>query len=292
MELIKKIAQHSGSLYAVAYSKKLNLIFTGGADKIIASWDPENFENNPFSIKTNSAILNLNIIDENHLFVGLFNGNFHIIDLETKKELKYITKHTKGVFSSCVTKNNQLIVGSGDGHVSIWDTKDYTLLFEKQICEGKIRAISSIDNQVFIGDSNGNLFTLDLNTFDFSAQGYSIDEEGISSICYLEEKNCLLIGGKNAWMFVFDLSTRKTIHSFPAHNWPIYQIIYNREIGLFSCSRDKIIKKWNVDTLETQERYSWPNHKGHTHSINNMCFVPSYKYLVSIGDDKSICIWA
>jgi WD40 repeat protein len=65
--LDQKHKKHSGSLYAVAFSSKLNLLFTGGADKIVASWNLETQENTPLSIKTDSAVLNLRYLnDEKH----------------------------------------------------------------------------------------------------------------------------------------------------------------------------------------------------------------------------------
>lgn len=290
MKLVKKIAQHSASLYAVCYSPELDLIFTGGADKIVASWNPTTFENTSFSIKTKSAVLNLTCLPNNRLFIGLFNGDFHIIDLSTKEEVKYFTKHKKGVYCCSVTDNGLLVIGSGDGLVSIWNSEDYSLLFEKQICNGKIRAIESVGGNCFIGDSEGFLLNIDLETLAL-VNRKQIIECGISSLCYLPHKESIIIGDKDAGMHVYNVASGEILLSFPAHNWPIYQIIFDKDLGMFSCSRDKTIKEWNANSLDVMDRLAWPAHKGHTHSINNLCFSQHHKALISVSDDKVICIW-
>lgn len=290
MKILKKIAQHSGAIYAVAYSEKLDLIFTGGADKVVASWNPVSFENTPFSIKTQSAIVTLEFINDQYLFVGLFNGHFHIIDIQSKKEIKYFTKHKKGIFTCAVDRiKNLLIVGSGDGMISIWNINSFTLLFEKKIGEGKIRAITCINGFAYIGNSEGKILTVCLSEFTLISNKI-INTEGINSICYIPTKKVLLVGGKNAWIYVYDFENDKTLHSFPAHNWAVYKII-STENKVYTCSRDKIIKEWDINSLELIKRYCWPEYKAHTHSINNMIFIKKHQYIVSVSDDKSIIIW-
>ena len=290
LRLTKKIIQHSASLYAASYSEKLDLLFTGGADKIVASWNPNNYENTNFSIKTQSAVLNLNVINEQHLFIGLFNGHFHIIDLDSKKEIKFITKHKKGIYASCInSKNKYLLVGSGDGALSIWDTEKFELVLEQKICEGKIRAIATNNDLAYIGTSDGKLLVV--NLLDLTLiKSIQINDEGLSSIVHLTEKNALLLGGKNAWLYIFEESKSKVIHSFPAHNWAIYQLCQNDNY-IFSASRDKVIKQWDKKTLGVVDKLCWPEHKGHTHSINNLLFINKHNTLVSVGDDKAICFW-
>ncbi|MFT6747136.1 MAG: WD40 repeat protein [Glaciecola sp.] len=290
MELEKKILQHAGSLYAVCYSKKLDLIFTGGVDNVVASWNPRTFENTDFSIKTKSTILNLTIANEKHLVIGLFNGDIHIIDLVARKEIKYITYHKKGVFAARYNAaNNCLIVGSGDGKLSIWNCDNYELLLSKQISESKIRAIEIHDDSAFIGTTEGVMYTIDINNLQLVAT-QQVNEEGINSLCYLPQKDAILIGGKDAHLKVFSLVKKSAVLDIAAHNWAIYKLIII-DGSLYSCSRDKTIKQWDVDTLELSKRYSYPEFKAHTHSVNNMAYVSKHNFLISVGDDKAICYW-
>lgn len=291
-ELKKKYKKHSGSLYAVTFSEKHNLLFTGGADKIVASWDLEKDENTPFSIKTDSAVLNLTLLnDEKHLFIGLFNGNFHIIDLESKQEIKFFPYHKSGVFSTCYQKEKDLLfVGAGDGTVSIWNTKEYELVKNYKISEGKIRAIQSVGESVYVGNSEGQVYKIEFSDLG-KASLFSKHEQAIYSFEYLPSKDSLLIGDKNAHLTALNLESSKQVLSIAAHNWPIYGIEWLNTNEFATCSRDKIVKIWDANSLEVKQRLCFPEHKGHLNSINNLVSIPSKKLLVSVGDDKQICVW-
>ncbi|MFT6715433.1 MAG: WD repeat-containing protein 61 [Saprospiraceae bacterium] len=291
MELRKKILQHAGPLYAVCYTSKLDLIFTGGADNIVASWDPITFENTDFSIKTSSTILNLTIVNETQLFIGLFNGDVHVIDLETKKEIKYITYHKKGVYASLYNrKTNYLIIGSGDGNLSIWDCKNYDLLLSKKISDSKIRAITMVDNLVYVGTTEGVLYVLDVVDMSL-VDSYNISEEGINSLSLIPQKNAILLGGKDAHLTMYSTSLNKVVLKIPAHNWAIYKVLVIENI-LITCSRDKTIKEWDLTTMNLIKRHGFPQVKSHTHSVNSMEYIAKHQLIVSVGDDKAICIWS
>ena len=291
MKLIKKQLKHSGSLYAVCAWEEASKLFVGGADKIVSSWNLNDFENDPFSIKTQSAILNLRMLPNQKLFIGLFNGHFHVIDLTTKKELHYVTKHKKGVYCSSVSRDGSLLVlGTGEGVVGVWRLEDMSLLIEKKISEGKIRAVQVVGGQIWIGTSEGFLLKVDSNTLQQQGS-YRIAESGINVISYFADKQSLLLGDKDAHLNVFSLDKQKVVFRFPAHNWPIYQVIGDHPEGIVSVSRDKTIKVWNREDLSLKQRLSYPEFKGHTHSINNAIYLNMKQLLVTVGDDKSICFW-
>lgn len=291
-ELNHKYKQHSASLYAIAYSPIQDLLFTGGGDKVVATWDLNKQENTPFSIKTKSAILNLKFINNySQLFLGLFNGDFHIIDTTSRQEIKYFPYHKGGVFSSCYVPEHELLfVGAGDGTLSIWNTRSFELMQNYKICEGKIRAIHQVKENVYIGTSDGEILEIQLQDLSKAVKLCTLDSP-IYCISFHLEKNALIIGDKNAHLQFFHLTENKVILSLPAHNWPIYGITWIDEKTFATCSRDKIIKVWDANTLEVIQRLSFPDHKGHLNSINNLMYIPEKSSLISVGDDKQICVW-
>ena len=290
-KLSHKYLQHSAPLYAIEFSDKLNLLFTGGGDKVVATWDIKKQENTPFSIKTNSAILNLKIINDQHLFIGLFNGNFHIIDIDSREEIKFFPYHKFGVFSSTLVKEHDLLfVGSGDGTISIWNVNEYKLIQNYKISEGKIRAIQQVNDAVYIGTSEGDLIKIECSDLSVAKK---INQHSSSIYCLTKHKenNALLIGDKDAHLSVYDLVKNKITISLPAHNWPIYGLEWIGNDFFATCSRDKIIKIWDAQKLEVIQRLSFPDHKGHLNSINNLKYCAHNQKLISIGDDKQICVW-
>ncbi|MBK21166.1 MAG: hypothetical protein CMP63_02445 [Flavobacteriales bacterium] len=289
---MQKYKKHTGPLYAVAYSKQHDLLFTGGSDKVVATWDLDRGENTPLSIKTDSAVLNFQLLNnEKHLFIGLFNGDFHIIDIDTRKEISFFKRHKLGVFSSCyLSDRNMLFVGAGDGTLSIWDTKSFQLLASHQLGKGKIRAIQSVGNDVFIANSQGQIFTINL----FAIEEYSLFttiNHPIFCLSSFSSNNSLLIGDKNAHLTEIEIESKQVLKSIPAHNWPIYRIEWLNSKEFVTCSRDKILKIWDATSMKVKQRLSFPEFQGHINSVNNLVSISSTQSIVSVGDDKQICLW-
>ncbi len=291
-ELLQKYKKHTGPLYAVAYSKRHKLLFKGGSDKVVATWDLDKEENTPLSIKTDSAVLNFQLLnDEKHLFIGLFSGDFHVIDLDTRKEIRYFSGHKLGAFASCfIANSNLLFVGAGDGTLSIWDTKDFQLLASHHLGTGKIRAIQSVGNDVFIANSQGQIFTINL----FAIEEYSLFttiNHPIFCLSSFSSNNSLLIGDKNAHLTEIEIESKQVLKSIPAHNWPIYRIEWLNSKEFVTCSRDKILKIWDATAMKVKQRLSFPEFQGHINSVNNLVSISSTQSIVSVGDDKQICLW-
>lgn len=291
-KLLQKYNKHTGPIYAVAFSKKHSLLFTGGSDKIVATWDLEKGENTPLSIKTDSAVLNFQLLnDEKQLFIGLFNGDFHVVDIDTRKEISYFSSHKLGVFASCYLANsNLLFVGAGDGTLSIWDTKGFKLLASHQVGKGKIRAIQSVGDDVFIANSQGQIFTINLFTIEEYSLFTTIDHP-IFCLNNFPSNNSLLIGDKNAHLTEIEIASKQIIKSIPAHNWPIYRVEWLNENEFVTCSRDKILKIWDATSMKVKQRLCFPDFQGHLNSVNNLVSIPSIESIVSVGDDKQICHW-
>ena len=291
-KLLQKYKKHTGPLYAVAYSEKHNMLFTGGSDKVVATWDLDKEENTPLSIKTDSVILNFQLLnDEKHLLIGLFSGDFHVIDLDTRKEIRYFSGHKLGAFASCfIANSNLLFVGAGDGTLSIWDTKDFKLLASHHLGTGKIRAIQSVGNDVFMANSQGQIFTINL----FAIEEYSLFttiNHPIFCLSSFSSNNSLLIGDKNAHLTEIEIESKQVLKSIPAHNWPIYRIEWLNSKEFVTCSRDKILKIWDATSMKVKQRLSFPEFQGHINSVNNLVSISSTQSIVSVGDDKQICLW-
>ena len=68
------------------------------------------------------------------------------------------------------------------------------------------------------------------------------------------------------------------------------QAIVNGE-EFVTCSRDKILKIWDASSMKVKQRLCFPEFQGHLNSVNNLVSIPSINSIVSVGDDKQICVW-
>jgi len=81
------------------------------------------------------------------------------------------------------------------------------------------------------------------------------------------------------------------VKSIPAHNWAIYDIVFNPDATLFAtASRDKTIKIWDAITYQLLKRITKENLNAHTYSVNKLLWSTYNNYLVSAGDDRTIVV--
>ncbi|CAG9865527.1 unnamed protein product [Phyllotreta striolata] len=75
-----------------------------------------------------NADINVMIHDKekNHIFIGCGNNNIYVFDLETRRLLKTLNKHTDYLHSLC-NNGTDLISGGEDGVVNLWDIRTYKL---------------------------------------------------------------------------------------------------------------------------------------------------------------------
>jgi len=64
---------------------------------------------------------------------------------------------------------------------------------------------------------------------------------------YSPDGKFLLTGGRDAHLNIWQTDSYELIKSIPAHNWAIYDIVFNPDTTLFAtASRDKTIKIWDA----------------------------------------------
>ena len=91
-EKLHQLTAHSGALYALAHGRTTNALFSAGGDRVVAEWNLERAETNAFAVRTESTVYSLLNLD-NKLVIGTSNGGMHVIDLETKRELRHLKLH-------------------------------------------------------------------------------------------------------------------------------------------------------------------------------------------------------
>src|SRR5262249_1839394 len=138
---------HQAPVYALEASGEKGFFFSGSGDNYVTRWDAMGAINPEAVIRGQATIYSLCFLaGKNFLAVGESSGTFHVIDLDSKKEIRNIVFHKAGVYDIKFSQRYQrLFTAAGDGNIAAWNGDSFKLLFNKKLCEQKIRGIAVSD---------------------------------------------------------------------------------------------------------------------------------------------------
>jgi len=289
---ISQLSAHSGALYALAPGRDEGTFFSAGADKVVAEWNIDSAKPNNFAIRTDSSIYGLLNLS-GQLVIGTSNGSMHVIDLNQKKEIRFLKLHDKGIFHLSANHDSTLVfAASADGTLSVWNPTEWSLQIRLKLSNGKIRktAINETGELLAAACEDGNIVILDTkNVIEITR--FPAHEGSVNSLTFLPN-GTLLSGGKDAHLKIWDAQNQfKLLDDIPAHNFAIYALALSPDQRcVASASRDKTIKLWNVDDFSKPLRLDRAHFQGHLHSVNNCMWISKDK-LITCSDDRSAIVW-
>lgn len=286
---------HNGSVYAMAKGLSEHTFFTGSSDRFVAMWNLETLQAEKFAARFPAIIYTLLHIPEKQLLlVGTSAGSIHILDLQKKEEIKILQHHKNPVFDlKYDLESGHFFSVGGDGHFAICSLETLSLVKIKKLCEEKVRSIDihKDNSEIAVASGDCNIRIFDLHSLEekhvFTAQGLSAN-----IVRYFPGKDIILTGGRDAHLNVWNSKNYAAIQSIPAHNYAIYDIVFNHDASLFAtASRDKTLKIWDGQTFGFLGRINKENCEGHLNSVNKLLWSSYRDYLISAGDDRAIMVW-
>lgn len=289
VENIQTITGHSGAIYDIIYSD--NHIFSSGADKFIAKWDPVTGEQTNFTVKLDRSAYNIAYAPNSKLLgIGTNNGDIHVIDLEKREEIRLIDHHKHSVFALTYCElTNQFYSGDRDGVFCAWDGDTFDLLITLPFDCMKIREISVSEDgkHIAICAQDSKLRILE-TTFFNHIETINTHDNGIN--CALFDGDFIYTGGKDAHINKWNWKTKEKLLSIPGHNYAVYDLEFiDNKSKLVSVSFDKTIKIWNTEDISIIERIEHKN-GGHRHVVNRIAKIDEQTFATS-SDDRKILIW-
>ena len=176
-----------------------------------------------------------------------------IWDVATRKEIKTLLGHQRGILSLAISPDAQTIAtASADGTVKLWT------------------------------DALGNLRTNQLSGFKGPMMAVAISPDGRS----------VAVGGGNPYQLgsvlkIFDLATLQERMSFKGHEGPVFAVTFSPDgKTLASAGMDLIVRIWDLATGE--ERGSI---QGHQDPIWSLALDPSGRRLATASWDGTAKVW-
>ncbi len=281
----KEISGHNGAVYSISADD--TYIYSGSADRFVARWKTLEGVQDNFTIRLEHPVYSTCLAD-NFLFIGLNNGDLHIVDVFERKEVKFYQQHKVGIFE--IAHNRELghvYVADADGNLSVWKLDTLELIIYLPLDCGKIRNISvSPDGTRFaLGGQDGICRIFNAKNFN-EESSWLAHKSGVTGV--LLQTDYVITGGKDALLTLWDLKGSIIKNPIPAHNFGVYRILKFNDL-IITASRDKTIKVWNKD-LEFIQRLDFKD-GGHRHSVNELVYIDEHRF-ASCGDDGKIILWS
>ncbi|MFM7217679.1 MAG: WD40 repeat domain-containing protein, partial [Bacteroidota bacterium] len=135
---------HEGSVYALERSADHDKFFSGGSDRLVCEWSIDAATPPQALVNVGAIIYSIRLVESSgKLLIGTSAGHLHVIDLASRKEIRNIAHHEKGIFDIAFSKEtDRLYTTSGDGHLSVWRLSDFSLISDFHLCQEKVRAVA------------------------------------------------------------------------------------------------------------------------------------------------------
>lgn len=274
---------HSAPIYAV--TSDLNYIYSSSGDRIVTRWNNVSGEQDSFVVRLDEPAYSIAIFAD-LLLIGTTKGTLYAINTSNKSVVWERNLFGFPIFSIEInTYLKQIYIGDAEGNLIVFNSSGDKLITLPLNC-GKIRVLSSKDNQLYIGSNSGKLIVLDELTFN---QINQLEFEiGISCLFINEKENSCHIGLKNAHLYSINLQNGQILKKLPLHHQTIYRIESFGSI-LVTVSMDKTIKFWDRDTFNPLKRIELKD-GGHSRSINGIHKLNESEF-VTFSDDKTLILW-
>jgi WD40 repeat protein len=294
VEKYLQLTGHRGAVYSITRAENPDSVFTAGSDGFIARW-------NIFSGQSGGALAQIQAPvfclyhhrESRTVWAGREDGGLHVIDLANKSERKLLKNHTGGVFS-IYEAHGLVYTSGGNGTIAVISPETFETLKIRKISSEKLRGIYAhpVTGHLFLASADGKIreFDKDLNGL---IREWPAHEGAANAVSFLPDGR-LISGGRDARLKIWDIGPvePQLTENIPAHNYAVYKIkVVESQNVLITCSRDKTLKIWNLDSLQVLKRISRKTSGGHKNSVNSFEYFPESRKLVSVSDDSTVMVW-
>mgnify|MGYP000610343917 CR=1 FL=1 len=289
---IKTLTGHNDSVYNITKYNH-HQFFSAAGDGMVVLWDLKDPETGQLIVKVPNSVYAISYQQDRDLLVVAQNySGVHLIDVESKKEIKSLALTEKPIYS-VETTENVILIGTGEGRLHVLDW-GLNVLRSINLSPQNIRsiAVNSKQNEVAVGSSDQMIRILDLENFVIKHE-FLAHENSVFAVKFHDELPVLLSTGRDAKIKVWDLDNKYSeVEKIAAHMYAVHDLANAPSGNYFaSSSMDKTLKIWDAQRMKLLKVIDKARHGGHTSSVNKLLWMEYNNWLVSCSDDRTISIW-
>lgn len=294
---VKKIDTFSGHrdcVYTLEKTKNPHQFFSAGGDGLVILWDLTMPDVGELFAQIPASIYAL-CIDElrSQLWVGQNFEGIHLIDVDSKQEIKSIKITSSSIFDIKIFENNAFI-GLSDGTIVVMDVADFEVKKHIKASDKSVRniAVNPFLREFAVAYSDFSVKIFDLQDFSLKLV-VNQHINSVFTICYSPDFQYLITAGRDAHLKILDVNNNyNLLQDIAAHLFAINDLKFSPDGKyLATCSMDKSIKIWDAREYKLLKVIDKARHAGHGTSINKLWWSEYENLLVSASDDKKISVW-
>lgn len=284
---------HRDCVYTLQPAHEPHLFFSGAGDGMVALWNLKNPGDGELVAQLPNSIYSLHHLHDELLVVGQNYSGIHLIDYQNKKEIASLQLTSSAIFD-IQSFENDLIIGTGDGIITIVDFKNWAIKKRFASSEKSARAISINKSlgEIAVGFSDNFIRVFDLGDYHLKHE-FKAHDNSVFALSYSPDEKILLSGARDARLKVWNAQSNYQLEEeVVAHMYAINHVAFSPDAKNFAtCSMDKSIKIWNSADFKLLKVIDKGRHAGHGTSVNKLLWTSFNSQLVSASDDRSISAW-
>ena len=293
--LIARFTGHKGSVYALAEGRD-GKFFSSGSDGWVVEWRIDQPEEGRLLARMPGAVYAMcNLPEKGILVVAVNNDGFHVIDTEKGSVLFSLPSGNSSWFRMKELREERILAVGSAGRLALLDIKTRNMQW---FCSGnedlRSMAVLPVTGEVVLGSSKPKLLVHDAS-LEFQYELPSGHSKTIFGMAAYPDGRSLLTTGRDAQLVLHEKNSAGTWEirqSVPAHLYGIHDVCLHPEKTLVaSGSQDKTVKIWDAENLRLLRVLDRGRHNGHSHSVNQLCWLAKPDLLLSCSDDRSILAW-
>ncbi len=290
---LHSLTGHRDAVYTLHPGDKPSSFFSGAGDGMIARWDLDHSPDGELIAKLPNSVYSLHYLPDREVLVAGHNyEGIHLLDWKNKKELASLKLTTAAIFD-IQSVGNRLVIGSGDGTLTLVDLETLSIVNQVKASEKSARtiAVAASGAEIAVGFSDSQIRVYDDKLqlkHEWAAHGNSV-----FTLRYTPDGTRLLSGSRDARLKAWGVTSNYQLQEeVVAHMYAINHIEFSPDGKHFvTCSMDKSIKVWDANALRLLKVIDRARHAGHGTSVNKLLWTRYHEQLVSASDDRSISVW-